>query len=299
MLSDPLEQFYITLPSSTFGSSYLDNALSHYSTPINPSLNLGERSYEVALVEISGTTRMIKNITSEDNASLVFRFKLDKQIIIKNYTLPSGHYSSTLSVFKALNVLLLNDTTLKHLEFVVVDRSNGDLVDLNDNCPTTIHDKKLYLHLNPRRGLLKPEDSTILDSSVGVRFTGIPNKLFNKQFNDYSLGMFNPGVLLLDINRISNIRANTLYVYTNIIEHQYVGNSMSKLLRNVIIRDINKMQTTGLFQKEFVNPHYVRVEGSLLRVIDIDIRLVTGDYAPFADGELLVKLHFRSVKNDD
>ena len=80
-----------------------------------------------------------------------------------------------------------------------------------------------------------------------------------------------------------------LFVYTNIIEHQPVGDTSAPLLRVVTAAthfgDINNYNFTKL--------HYLPVNTNLINTIEIDIRDEFGYRIPFRGGRSNVKLHFR------
>ncbi|KAJ8043891.1 hypothetical protein HOLleu_11191 [Holothuria leucospilota] len=80
-----------------------------------------------------------------------------------------------------------------------------------------------------------------------------------------------------------------LYVYTDIIEHQLVGDTTAPLLRTVPAG--NKFGET--IDVDFSKLHYKPIARSLINNIEIDIRDETGMSIPFENGRVIVKLHFR------
>ena len=87
---------------------------------------------------------------------------------------------------------------------------------------------------------------------------------------------------------ISDHASSAAYMYTNITEPQIVGSNLLRLIR---IFPILKQWT--LFEK----PHYVPVESNFISRIRIDIRDVSGQRFPFADGHAIVKLHFKETND--
>lgn len=85
-----------------------------------------------------------------------------------------------------------------------------------------------------------------------------------------------------------------LFVYTDIIEDVYVGNSMSKLLRIVPVRmGFNNLNTIS-----FTDPHYIPLENDFLERIRIKAMDSEGNPIKFIDNHssVIYKLHFQPKK---
>ena len=92
-----------------------------------------------------------------------------------------------------------------------------------------------------------------------------------------------------------NMACRSLYVYSNILEHTFVGNSSVQLLRSVEVSD------KKLFG-DFVNiiydkPHFHPLSTYSFDTIEIDIKDDTDTRVPFMFGRVTCKLVFR--KDDD
>ena len=87
-----------------------------------------------------------------------------------------------------------------------------------------------------------------------------------------------------------NLGYDILYVYTNCIEQQLVGDVQAQLLRSICIENNNThtMQTIS-----FESPHYIPVARRNFNIIEIDIRDESGEKVPFQFGCVVVKLHFQ------
>lgn len=85
---------------------------------------------------------------------------------------------------------------------------------------------------------------------------------------------------------------NALYVYSDIVERQHVGNVKAPLLRivPVIINDSPSVVV------DYTNIHYVPLLQKAMNSIDIAILTDQGSDFPFLSGKSLVKLHFRKTK---
>lgn len=84
---------------------------------------------------------------------------------------------------------------------------------------------------------------------------------------------------------------NALYVYSDIVEHQYVGDTRVQLLRAVSTHDINNEYVDIIYD----SPHYVPVIKRSINTIEINIFTDTGEKVLFQRGKLLIKLHFRPI----
>lgn len=82
---------------------------------------------------------------------------------------------------------------------------------------------------------------------------------------------------------------STLYVYTDIVEHQIVGDFYVPLLRCVPVRGQSDECVNIVYDK----PHYIPVSKHHIDTITIEIKSDQNKKVPFRSGKVLVKLHFR------
>jgi hypothetical protein len=92
-----------------------------------------------------------------------------------------------------------------------------------------------------------------------------------------------------------NAGLNAIYVYCDIIEPQYIGDTRARLLRTVEIPDEAKFGST--IDIKYDSPHYVPIIINDFDHIEIDLKDDTGDTIPFLYGRSRVKLHIRK-RND-
>lgn len=86
-----------------------------------------------------------------------------------------------------------------------------------------------------------------------------------------------------------------IFIYSDIIEPQIVGDIMTSLLR-IVPLDPTKY-TYGAFKMNIFSPtHYLPVMRREFDIIEIDIRTSIGDRVPFQFGTACVKLHFKRIK---
>lgn len=84
-----------------------------------------------------------------------------------------------------------------------------------------------------------------------------------------------------------------LYVYTDIIENQRVGDVSAPLLRIV---PTNPKKAGQVISHSYQMPHYMPVKTNYIDTMRIDIRSDFGEKVPFQSGKVVVKLHFRSTR---
>jgi len=86
-------------------------------------------------------------------------------------------------------------------------------------------------------------------------------------------------------------KLSSIYVYSDIIDHQFVGDSFAPLLRTISVP--NSLRYGDNINHNNIQPHYVPVCKANFDNIEIDLRSDTGEPIQFASGKVIVKLHFR------
>jgi len=117
----------------------------------------------------------------------------------------------------------------------------------------------------------------------GVAARQDPSK--SKDENTYSWS----AAEVCDITR----RLNFMIIYFDLLEHEPVGDTKSSLLRIV--------DATGshgdIIYRTFGEPKYIPLEEKHFDSIELDIRDDLGYRVAFANGKLVVILHFRQTKS--
>ncbi len=83
-----------------------------------------------------------------------------------------------------------------------------------------------------------------------------------------------------------------MYIYTDIIEYQSVGDSYVPLLRTVHVEGASNDFVSVRFDK----PHYAPVNKSNFTDICIEVKDDQNKHVRFTYGKVVAKLHFRPVK---
>jgi hypothetical protein len=84
---------------------------------------------------------------------------------------------------------------------------------------------------------------------------------------------------------------SSVYIYTNIVHPQHVGDTLAPLLRVIPVTNTN----SGQIHQVYNTPYYIPVSRMHIDTIEIDLRTDTGDRIVFEAGKVMCKLHFRQV----
>ena len=85
---------------------------------------------------------------------------------------------------------------------------------------------------------------------------------------------------------------HALFIYSSIVNHQILGDTLAPLLR-VVCPD-SKNIGSNVASEKYIKPYYVDIARKYIDVIDIQIRTTTGRLYPFIGGNpVILKLHFR------
>jgi hypothetical protein len=278
--------FYITLPSNTTSKHY-DNTQSNYTTELTTPLSL-DVPYEVALVEFS-----YREFLAIDIGAILFSF-VDPQTgefirydMIAYDNEPTSHFIDRINTeivefyTKILIIGYIADRkTVEQVYFDKVVNPEYYQVKYNESkrkCPSfTMHTSNLGTLTIPK--------------GTYVKFLGHAQKLFKCDekvlSKDHEITIYSELLNFIDY----------LMVYSDLVMQQRVGNTYAQLLRTIT--------KTGEFnrttEKIFETPQYLPLTKSYISTINIDIRYPTGEPAKFESllSKVLVKLHFRPIKNE-
>ena len=116
---------------------------------------------------------------------------------------------------------------------------------------------------------------------------GLPKLTDRKFSNQFHFGKFE--FPLPPLAKVSK----SLFIYTDIIDNDLVGDALVPLLRTVDVFE----DTEARVHKSFDLSYYKRVILSVLPSIEIQVNSETGDLVSFDSGEVICLLHFRKVAN--
>ena len=254
-----VDEFYVTLPSNSSFDYYPDNTLSDFTTKLFKPLDLpGE--WEVALTEIS-FPHSFYNIVEPFNAILYSGDGTARNTeLIK---IPPGYYNDLDELFIAMHELM-NSLGKSNIKIILNKNTQKVEVKLKDGA---------FIQFEPElAAMLGFVDSSNEGGLVTYRV------LNTHEANlpiDLNAGMY------------------SLYLYTNIIEDQLVGDAFAPLLRIV---HMDKKGSGEVITRTYQSPHFVKVRMKHFDTITVRIRRDTGEKIKFQRGKIVAKLCFRPVK---
>ena len=129
-----------------------------------------------------------------------------------------------------------------------------------------------------------------LKTGWSVKFEGVVSSLLgfeeNKEFKIHD------GEIPAPVSLIENNYPSILYVYTDIIEFQYVGDTKAQLIATI---PVNTKQSEKISCMTFDNPLYFDVNTNKINTIHIQIKDDQNRFIRFKDGfsKVLIKLEFK------
>jgi hypothetical protein len=252
--------FYLTLPSNASHNLFPKNSQNSYRINLAKTIDL-QGSWSVALSEIHYVAD-VENISDNNGFEIRLRHTVNDITVHGNIT--AGKYKNILAVVNAVNNSIIYACKES------VDFSNY----------ITEIDRALYFEYNRVTGYATiinntPSISILLKGDLALCLGFKPDKLF-------------------DCNRQATYRADmdigfhTLYVYSDIVSPQVVGDSVVPLLRVV---DFGK-KLNGNTVHIYKNPYYIPIVRQRFENIQIDIRRDNGELVKFRRGKTVVVLHF-------
>jgi hypothetical protein len=246
--------FYLHLPSNVCPNYFPNNRISSYKTKLPQRFKFLPTEYEVALMEFSYVNSLLTFPNKSDRG---VHLLLDLEETTKTggfKYLANQNYSSIVTLINALND--------------VMKTKNGAYGMFSFN---TLLNRVQFSY---KLGAL--QISNRLSHSLG--FHGIQHldsRTATARFPpDTSGGMYH------------------IFVYSDIVEPQIVGDTLAPLLRMVNIGGIEGQAVTQTFR-----PFYVPVSRLEFDTIEILLCNEFGEEIQFEKGQSIVTLHFRKLKN--
>ena len=251
-------EFYVTLPSNSSMTYYPDNTLSDFTTKLFKPINFSGE-YEVALTEISfphsfyNLTEPFNRVPYSGNGA-----RRNNSVII----IPPGYYHNLEELFSTMYELM------------------------DDLGKTNI---KLTLNKNTQKVKAKLRDGSFIEfHPVLAAMLGFVEKPDDKLISFRILNSHEAN-LPIDLNG----GLYSIYLYTDIVADQMIGDAFAPLLRIV---HIDKQKCGDIVTRTYQSPNFVKVKRKNFDTIDMHIRRDTGEKISFQRGKVIVKLCFRPVK---
>ena len=256
----------MTLPSNASMDTHPGNTMANFVTELFTPIRF-EREFEVALVEITlpGVERLLLPIGSielikENGASVMIPISF-KDVDGLGFD----------AVLANINRLLYNNS--KKLNF----ESSAGLV-------VTTYDDKKYISIHALSS-----DGALCFYGDLAEFFGFPKSTDGNrvQLKANSISEEIVERVPFSVRKFQH----TMFVYTNIIEYQYVGDSFKQLLSTIFVQKQDDPQRII-----YDTPHYVPLIRNQIDSIQITIKDSSDGLIKFESGveKVILKLHFRT-----
>ena len=278
-----MEHNYVILPSNGSMTVHPNNTLANFKIKLPRPLHFDKPS-EVALVEIiypsahliipnnTEYLKFFKTNKAVNNDSKLIAIEVSptdnnndgtmhyEEAVVETIFLKGGTYRTSTQLFSALKNAFIKHTM--QLKF-----------DTKEN--------RFSIYGFENRDIEHIELSPILGSMLG----------YGEQLNSNILidhdgdAPYNPDLMG---------GQQSMFIYCNIVENQYLGDQFAPLLR-VVCPDSSKNETEMISEK-YIKPYYLKVCKSYIDEIEISIQTATGKPYPFQSGSpVILKLHFNQI----
>lgn len=259
----------VTLPSNASANIFASNTQSCYRTQLAQPLHL-DGKWEVALTEIHIPCTWL-NVTGSNN---IIECTIDNSVKDKLtcgegsvVIIPPGYYGTPQALIK-----VINNSTIFTADDRVMFEYDVEL-------------KKVIVNSSsPYSAIRFPTSSPGLGTMLGFDNIGrwLPHNPCTSVIPGKSVASYQPDM---------SGGMTSIYIYTDIVEHQHVGDIMAPLLR-IIPLDREAAPTV---YKVFDVPYYLPVSRNRIDTIEIDLRSDFGEQILFELGKVVAKLHFKRV----
>ena len=248
-------QFFLTLPSNSSLNFYPENSLSSFTTKLSQSL-VTENRYEVGLAEIM-YPHSWDNVRRGGNG-VYYRSKPGSPVF--SLRIPEGYYKEVNTVIEAIhNIIKKYDAqALSNVCLKQEDLSQKVRVEVKNGAGFAVDDDIAII-----LGLPIAATTMITSTITGERIANVDQGLYS------------------------------LYVYTDLVEEQVIGDTRAPLLRIVPVEGKHGDFVTKTYER----PQYVPVEKTLIDSIQIDLRDDIGHKIHFEGGKVVITLHFRLLQS--
>lgn len=250
--------FYITLPSNASSHVYPNNKIWQYRTKLAKPIVLNE-PYEVGVIEVQ-YPRVWKSFPEEDADVDIYDSKTKKTYII---SLAVGFYDTIPRILKEFNAKCIVTPQVSRMSLVYNNITNRVIFSGAEGYSLTFKGRlAVMLGFNPGEAVNIPATLNLKKQHTA------PHPA------DIHAGVYN------------------IFIYSDIVNYQLVGDSYVPLLRCINVSDEPRRMPTLTYDK----PHYTSLSKAVIDDIEISLKNDQNQYIPFAFGKVIIKLHFRPVK---
>lgn len=250
--------FYVTLPSNASLLVYPNNKIWNYRTKLAKTIVLRE-PHEVGLIEIQYPKMW--NSFNDSDASIQISYDIttgDRASIVMTV----GYYGSIEELVYEFNVRIRALTKKPYKEYMYYDSFKN----------------RVYISGLANRDI-------VINGRLAEILGFVPSTVFPTAMDPLHR---NYAPHAADIHG----GCYNIYVYSDIVDYQLVGDSHVPLLRCINVSDEVRRIPTLTFDK----PHYTSLSKTVFDDIELALKDDQNRYIPFLYGKVIVKLHFRPIK---
>ena len=252
-----MDAFYITLPSNSSLTDYPNNTMAQFRTKLPSEIRL-TGNWEVGLSDIL----FPKTFATDSQVFVVYNTDDFRQ----EYTTAKRYFSTSRDFVEHLNELLAKEYDTQKVYF-------------------RIHDDFVTVNIKGGYGIIM--DPKLL-RLLGFKEDATPAEFYAKA--SIKENPKTPDGLNLTGVRKSNLHGiYTIYIYTDIIEPNVVGDSLVRLLEIIPIANDKELMCAYRIER----PRYVPVQSKSITFPKIELMTDQGSPIPFMNGRVVVKLHFK------
>jgi hypothetical protein len=260
-----MEHFYVTLPSNSSEQIYGKQPMCKFKTHLAKSLELDVEEWEVGLAEF------IYPHTWHNIAKTKLMVKyLEKNVWVwVEEDIPSAYYRTPYDL-----IGVLNESVNKMLR----NQKNNIHFVYNE------HERKFLACVSKGYAVhFSAQLSIALGLGDGASTLAGQSETENTERHFFGEKIKAP--FTVDLNR----GLHTMFIYSDIVQHQLVGDVNVPLLRTIPVTGENG----DVIVHAFDNIHYMGLARSTFQEIEVVITDDIGMKVPFEQGRVIVKLHFR------
>lgn len=269
--------FYVTLPSNSSSHIFPDNRVTHFKTQLSSRISL-QGEWEVSLAEVHYRNNF--STLPNNDFWIAFEFDLNKLPVITDNIEKEENNSDGSGGSDATSI---------------VDPEGRGKIYFSGGCFSSI--ESLLRRISSNKAFKSIASISVFQSRIRITLKEHIKRLIlslslQRVFNLLGVELNQSFIDGTDEFNLHACVPTQMFIYTDIIEPQHVGNVNAPLLRIVNIansRDTLDSQAVNIFR----HPHYIPLLKREFQEVEIDIRDDLGYYLPFTEGSLNVKLHFR------
>lgn len=294
-----VSDFYVFLPSDMSKLPGERNTLSHYRTRLPVPIDLGG-SWEVALVELMYTKSWL-NFPVKDTITFS-RYELNP--VTQKYWQPTAEAIAVAEASKdQVAIAEAKKAAAAEVRSMDIPEANYTVDELFTEIETRLKEINFGVNITPPR-ITYDKSRNLCKIKPGIHGSNVHTRIIPK------IGPILAGILGIDEVRSVFVKKlvldtkyvgerevdleggrRSIFVYTDIVLPQVVGNTLAPLLR---VLPINQHTPLGTHvYHSFNNLYYFPLSKNFINSVEIRLCDITGDYVPFRSGRVVSTLHFR------